>query len=44
MKFKKIQNWKLLWVEEPSLEFSPSPPTNVFILDTNINIIPNLKS
>jgi hypothetical protein len=42
---KKLKkNWKLLWVAEPRLEFNPSPPTNVFILDENINIIPNLKS
>jgi hypothetical protein len=34
----------LLWVEKPWLEFNPSPPSIISILDENINFIPTLKS
>jgi hypothetical protein len=41
---KRCRNGKLLWVEEPWLEFKPSPPSIICILDEDINFIPNLKS
>jgi hypothetical protein len=41
---KANKNGRLLWVEEPWLEFNPSPASIMSILDESINFIPNLKS
>jgi hypothetical protein len=41
---KKKNIGKVLWVEDVWLEFNPSLPTIISILDENINFISNLRS
>ena len=41
---KRQINGYVLCVEQPWLEFNPSPPSFIVVLDENMNFIPNLKS
>jgi hypothetical protein len=38
------ENGKILLAEGPWLEFNPSPPSLIYVLDENVHFIPNLES